>query len=138
MIRVEVVAGKVAAAFGPVLAASGFDQDSAHCLRGGGEEVPTTVPAMVIAPSDQPKVCLVHQGGRLERMVGRLGGHARGGELPQLVVDEGQKVGGSRSVASRRGIKEARDLGHSAEYNASGRQRNEKSGDHDVAFQTKI
>jgi len=70
----------------------------------------------VVTPSDQPKVCLVTQGGGL------------------IIVDERQKVGGSRSVASRRSIKEARHLGHSAEYHGSGQQRNEKSGDQDVAL----
>ena len=40
--------------------------------------------------ADQPQVGLVDQGGRLERLPGRLAGQPGGGELPQLVVDEGQ------------------------------------------------
>src|SRR5262245_17604524 len=61
LIGVEVVAGEVAAAFRPALAAGGLDEDAAHGLGGGGEEVATAVPATVVAPPDQPKVGLMNQ-----------------------------------------------------------------------------
>jgi hypothetical protein len=104
LIGVEVVAGEVAAAFPPVLAAGGFDQDAAHRLGGGGEEMSAAVPTPGVAPSDQPKVCLMNEGGGLERVVGRLAGHSRGGELAQLVVDEREQVSGGPAISGRRGI----------------------------------
>ena len=66
------------------------------------------------AASDQPKVRLMDQGGGLEGVLGGLAGHARGGELAQLVVDEREQVGGGLAVTGRRGVQESRHVGHSA------------------------
>ena len=53
-----------------------------------------------------------------ERLAGLLGGHARGGELPQLVVDEREQLGGGLPSARRgRGIEEAGHFGHAGERN---------------------
>jgi hypothetical protein len=43
---------------------------------------------------------------------GASGGHAGGGEFPQLVVDERQEVGSSLAVACRGSIEEAGHIGH--------------------------
>src|SRR5439155_2580743 len=98
----------------PVLAAGGLDEDAAHGLGGGGEEVSTAVPATVVASPDQPKVCLMNQGGGLEGVVGGLTGHARGGELPQLVVHEREQVGAGPAVTGGGSVQQSRHIGHSA------------------------
>ena len=82
---------------------------------------------LVVAPPDQPEVRLMNQGGGLEGVVGRLAGHARGGELPQLVVDEREQVGGGLAVAGRGGVQEAGHVGHSAECNRCGRRGRRKT-----------
>ena len=82
----------------------------------------------VVGRADQPEVRLVNQGGGLEGVVGGLGGHARGGELPQLVVDEREQVGGGLAVTGRGGVEEASHIGHSAECNRYVRERKEASG----------
>ena len=97
LIGFEVVAGEVAAAFRPALAAGGFDQDAAHRLGGGGEEVPTAVPAMVVGSSDQPKVRLMNQGGGLEGVFGRFAGHAHTASMRSSSY-----TSGSRSAAAWR------------------------------------
>ena len=65
-----------------------------------------------VAPSDQPEVRLVDQGGGLEGVVGRFGGHARGGEPPQLVVDEREQVSGGPAVTGGRGVQKSGQIGH--------------------------
>ena len=110
------------AAFRPVLAARRFDEDTAHGLGGGGEEVPPAVPSLAVAGADQPKVGLMNQGSGLEGVVGRLAGHARGGELAQLLVHEREQVGGGLAVAARRGIQKTAHVGHSAKYTRCGRR----------------
>ena len=67
--------------------------------------------------ADEPQVRLVDQGGGVEGVAGGFGGHARGGELPQLVVDEREQVGGGLAVAGRGGVEEAGHVGHAAECN---------------------
>ena len=63
---------------------------------------------------DQPQVRLVDQGGGVEGVPGVFGGHPRGGELPQLVVDERQQVGRRLAVAGRGGVEEAGHIGHNS------------------------
>src|SRR5262245_46321582 len=55
-----------------VLVAGVVDEDAAHGLGRGGEEVPATVPAPGLVGVHQAQVGLVHQGGGLERLAGRL------------------------------------------------------------------
>ena len=61
------------------------NEDSPHGLGGGGEEVAAAVELLI---SDQPQVGFVNQRGGVEGVAGGFGGHARGGELPELIVDE--------------------------------------------------
>ena len=75
---------------------------------------PRLVPAELVGRADQPEVRLVDEGGRLQGVAGGLGGHPRGGELPQLVVDEREQLGGGLAVTGRRGVQESRHVGHSA------------------------
>ena len=62
--------------------------------------------------ADQPEVRLVDEGGGLERLARLLPGQPGGGQLAQLVVDEGQQVGRGLRVAGRGGIEELGDVGH--------------------------
>ena len=54
----------------------------------------------------------MNQGGGLEGVVGGLTGHARGGELPQLVVHEREQVGGGLAVTGGGSVEEAGHIGH--------------------------
>ena len=74
--------------------AGALDQDPAHRLGRRREEVTPPRPALCLVPADQPHVGLVDQGRRLEGVPGLLAIQAGGGQLPQLVVDEREQVGG--------------------------------------------
>ena len=69
-----------------------LDEDAAHRLGGGGEEVPPTVPARDRVGIDEPQVHLVDQGGGLERLAGLLLRQPLRGELAELVVDQRQQL----------------------------------------------
>ena len=55
------------------------------------------------------------QGGGLEGVVGGLTGHAHGGELAQLVVDEREQVGGGPAVTGGGSVEETGHIGHPKE-----------------------
>ena len=106
-----------AASFSPALIPGPVDEDSPHRLGRGGEEVPAVLPAARVRGADQSKVRLVDQGRGLKSLVGRLGRHAHGGELPQLVVDERKQLGRGLVVADRGRLEEAGNFGHAPESN---------------------
>ena len=54
----------------------------------------------------------MHQCGRLKSLAGLLLGHLLGGQLPQFVIDQGQKLLGGRGVALLNGGHDASDVGH--------------------------
>ena len=83
------------------LAAGVLDQDAAHGLGGGREEVAAAVPVLGVGRADEPEVRLVDQGGGLEGLAGLLAGQPGGGELAQLVVDEREQLGGGLWVPGR-------------------------------------
>ena len=87
-----------------------IDEDSPHGFGGGGEEVSAAVELLI---ADQPQVGFVNQRGGVEGVAGGFGGHARGGELPELIVDERQQLSGGLAVAGRGGFEELGDLDHS-------------------------
>jgi hypothetical protein len=95
-----------------LFAARGFDEDAAHGFRGGGEEVPATVPAYITFWTDEAHVRLVDERGGGERVAGRLGRHPRRGELPQFFVDNRQKIGGGASVAGLSGLQKSGHFRH--------------------------
>jgi hypothetical protein len=64
------------------------NEDAAHRLGRGGEEVPAPVPVARLDAADQPEIGLVNQGGGLERLARLLLRQARRREFPQLVVDQ--------------------------------------------------
>ncbi len=82
---------------------------AAHRLGRGGEEMTAAVELLV---ANQPQVGFVNEGGGVERVVGTFRGHARRGELPQFVIDEGEQLGGGAAVAGRGGIEKAGQIGH--------------------------
>jgi hypothetical protein len=55
-----------------------FDEDAAHGLGGGGEEVSPAVPVLRLLHVHQPHVRLVYQGGGLKGLAGPLLGHLLG------------------------------------------------------------
>jgi hypothetical protein len=66
-----------------------FDKNTPHGLRSGSEEMTPAVPVLRLVDIDQPKVGLVDQGRCLECLAGLLLGEFLGGELAQLLVDQG-------------------------------------------------
>ena len=85
------------------------NEDSPHGLGGGGEEVAAAIEQLI---SDEPQVGFVNQRGGVEGVAGGFGGHARGGELPELIVDERQQLSSGAAVAGLGGFEELGDLGH--------------------------
>src|SRR5262249_2561360 len=98
-----------------------LDEDAAHGLGGGGEEVAAPLPVRPRARADQPQVGLVDQGGRLQRLARLLLSQALGGEAAQLVVDQRQQLGGGVRIALLDGGQDAGDLGHVSD--STGRKR---------------
>jgi len=77
-----------AAAFEPVFVPGPVDQDAAHGLGRGGEEVSPSVPIPRLTLPDQTEVSLVDQSRGLEGLAGLLVGEASGRQCAQLVVDD--------------------------------------------------
>src|SRR5262245_54630660 len=96
------------------LAAGTLDEDAAHGLGGGGEELAAAGPAGPRRPglAGEPQVGLVDQGGRLEGVARALAGQAVGGQPPQFVVDEREEVGGGLAVPGRGGIEQLGQVRH--------------------------
>ena len=86
------------------LAAGVVDQDEAHGLGGGGEEVAAT---RELAIADEPQVRLMDQGRGVERLARLLLGQLLGRQLAQLVVDQGQELLGGLRVALLDGRQDA-------------------------------
>jgi hypothetical protein len=80
-------------------------------FRGGGKEMPSTLEILV---TQQPKIRLVDEGGRIEGMAGGLGGHLGGSEPAQFVIDERQQVIGGLAVARLGSLDETGHVGHAA------------------------
>jgi len=73
------------------LAARRYDEDEAHGLGGGGEEMAAT---RELAIADEPQVRLVDQG-RGSSVAGLLLGQLFRCQPPQLIVTKGSAVGGA-------------------------------------------
>jgi hypothetical protein len=98
-----------------------LDEDPSHRLGRGGEEMAAAVEVLV---TDQPQISLVDQGGGVERVPGSLGGHFRGGELAQLVVDEREQFRGGPAVTIIGGFDQMSQLRHEGSvYNTVNRRR---------------
>ena len=88
-------------------------ENASHGLGRGGKEMAATVPLLGLLDIDQPEVGLVDQGGRLQRLAGRLLGQLPRRQPPQFVVDQRQELLGRLRVALLDGGQDARDVVHS-------------------------
>jgi hypothetical protein len=95
-----------------LFAARLFYKDAAHGLCGGGEEMAAAVPLLRLLDIDQPEVGFVYQGGRLECVARLFLGQTLSGQLPQLLVDQGQELLGGARVALRNGREDASNVIH--------------------------
>jgi hypothetical protein len=100
---VEVDAILPAAALQAAPAAGVVDEDQSHRL-GGGEEVG---PAFEPPVADEAQVGLAHQRDGIEGVIVPFVGHPGGREPAQLVVDERERVSGSRALSGG-GVQESR------------------------------
>ena len=101
--RIELDPLEVAAVLEPALAASPFDQDAAHGLGRGGEEVAAAIPGRWrLSVRHQAQVRLVDQGRGLKRLSRLFLSQPLGRQLAELVVDQRQQLLGGRRVAVRR------------------------------------
>ena len=73
---------------------------------------PRSLYVAAVLPADQAQVGLVHQGRGLERLAGLLPRQLPGGQLAQLVVDQGQELLGRLGVALLDGREDAGDVVH--------------------------
>jgi hypothetical protein len=97
-----------AAALDPMLAAGVLDEDAAHGLGGGREEVAAVVSEDLLVGADQAQIGLIHQVGRGERLpVGFVG------QPTEFVVNDRQELGGGVGVAGLRRIEETGNRRHS-------------------------
>ena len=62
------------------------DQDAAHHLRGNRNEMSSAVPIHLLKRR-HPQLELVHQGGSLQGVAGRLGAEIVGRQAPEVVVN---------------------------------------------------
>jgi hypothetical protein len=82
---------RTAAALLAMLRACIVHQNVTHHLRGHGEELRPVLPAYVL-PVDQPEVSLVDQSGGLQDMAAPLGRQVPGGDLMQLLLEDGRQL----------------------------------------------
>ena len=76
--------------FSRLLAACLVDEDAAHGLGGGTEEVGTAVPFLTLISAKEPEVRLVHKSSSLEGLARLLEGQLLGGQFAQFLVDQRQ------------------------------------------------
>ncbi len=100
-----------AAALDRSLGAGTVDEDAAHRLGCGREEVAVVLP---LAPgpivTQQPQVRLVNQCRRLERLARRLPGHPMLGQRAKLVVDDGQELLGGPFITAFHRLQDPGDV----------------------------
>src|SRR6266545_269591 len=78
---------------------SRLDEDTAHGLGRGREEVPAAVPVLGLLHVNQTQVGLVDEGSGLQGLAGRLLGEFRRRQSPQFLVDQGEELLGGVGVA---------------------------------------
>jgi hypothetical protein len=93
------------------LAAGFFDEDAAHGLGRGGEEM-SAIGKLRTVISNQSQPGLMHQRGGLQSLVGRFVGHFRRRQFAQFPIDQRQQFIGGFGVAMFDGLKNA---GHVAQ-----------------------
>src|SRR5262245_23970779 len=89
-----------------------IDEDAAHGLGSGGEEVAAAIPPLHLLGVHQPQIGLVDQSGRLDGLAWFLLGQLLGRQLAQLIVDERQELLGGAGVALLDGGQDLGDFAH--------------------------
>jgi hypothetical protein len=89
-----------AAAFPASLGSGMLDEDPSHGLGRRAVEV-TAIGPLDVHLADESGVCLVHQGGRLERVVGALVPHSLLRNGSELLVDQRQDLLGRAGFGRR-------------------------------------
>ena len=110
-VRLEIMSNQAAAVSGGLFPASLIDEDAPHGLGSGSEEMAAVLPARGGVRFDEPQIRLMHESCRVQGVAGGLVHHARGGELPQLVVDEREQVGRGLAVAGCGGVQKESHVG---------------------------
>src|ERR1022692_1595251 len=87
-------------------AAGVVNEEMAHGLAGGGEEMGAIFEGRIVA-SDEAQPDLMHQGGGLERVTRRAVRHLIRRELAQFSINQRQQLIGGLRVAALDGIKYA-------------------------------
>jgi len=112
-VGVQILPSPAPAALDPALAARAPDQDPAHRLGGGGEEMSSVGEVRI---PDQPQIRVVDQGGGVERLPRLLAGQLRRGQPAQLVVDQRQQLLRGVRVALLDSGKDPGDLAHVGQF----------------------
>jgi cyclic pyranopterin phosphate synthase len=93
-------------------AAGLLNDDPPHCFRRGSEEMAATVPLLCLLHIHQPKVGIVDQGRRLERLPWLFLRELRRGQLSQFVINQRQQLLCRRRIARFDLRQDAGDVGH--------------------------
>jgi hypothetical protein len=102
----------VAAVLGPPFPPGGVDEDAAHGLGRGGEEVAAAVPELGLFHVHESEIRLMDQGRGLQRLAGLFLSEPLGREFAELLVDQRQELLGGVRVALFDGGQDAGDLAH--------------------------
>src|SRR5262249_34666889 len=108
-----------------------FDENPAHRLRGGREEMGTTVPVLHRLGIDEAEIGFMDEGRGLERLPGLFAGQPLRREPAQLVVDQRQELLGRLCFTALDRRKDARHLVHLAWTSLAGGS-NEKTASYQV------
>src|SRR5262249_41888290 len=109
----ELDALQFAAVFPAAFLARVFNQDAAHGLSRGAEEMRAILP-LVARAADEPEKSFMNQSGRLQRLAGGLLDHLRGGQTTQFVVYQREQFLSGSRVALLGAVEDACDLAHIA------------------------
>src|SRR6266581_3771769 len=104
-----------------------INEDMAHGLSRGGEEVPSSLPMFSAAP-DELQPCLMDERRGLQGLPRRLLGHLVRREFAQLIINQRQQFIGSLRVAFLSSLQNARNLAHALQSRAPA------TGDNQNAF----
>jgi len=85
------------------------DQDPPHGFCRSKEEMPTILEGSV-AGTNHPCICLMYQGGGLQRVLQTLSRHSDPGDRTELLVDQRQELAGSRVVSAGSPVKQGREI----------------------------
>src|SRR2546425_4154178 len=98
-----------------VFAAGLLDENAAHRLGGGGEEMPAILEGG-LSFAHEPEPGFVHERGRLESVAGRLVRHLRRSQFAQLLIDEREQLLGCLGVALLNAVEDLSDVAHAPEW----------------------